>query len=81
MLLQLEEAEADIGMEKWNLKGVSIFKDCEVSDCYSVPALLLTERRPSVLVGDVVKVQHSAGGNNRFDLMVLDFLCYKFFFI
>jgi hypothetical protein len=62
VLLHLEEAEADRGIQHWNLKGIMISKDLEVSDSYSVPSLLLTERRPSVLLGDSVKVQHAAGG-------------------
>jgi hypothetical protein len=62
VLLHLEEAEADRGIQHWNLKSILISKDLDASDSYSVPAQLLTERRPSVLIGDPVKVQHTAGG-------------------
>jgi hypothetical protein len=61
-LLHLEEAEADRGIQHWNLKSILISKDLEVSDSFSVPEQLLIERRPSVLIGDPVKVQHTAGG-------------------
>jgi hypothetical protein len=58
----LEEAEADRGLDRWNLKSVVVQKDLENCELYSVPAMHLAERRPPVLCGDPVKVQNSKGG-------------------
>ncbi|XP_059487936.1 probable RNA helicase armi [Neocloeon triangulifer] len=61
LLLHLEEAEAERGMQRWNLSGSSLEKDQD-RDSYSVNVPNLTERRPSILFGDSVHVKNVRGG-------------------
>jgi len=62
LLLHLEEAESERGMDKWRLNNIVVERDLENCESLSVPAWHLTERRPSVLSGDIVQVQNCKGG-------------------